>query len=564
MNDSIDEPNEIFSLGAKLNSNGSSYGDSATATIIDDDVPVIIDADTPAIFFGAAATESGDITVPEGSAATFELHVTDAAAGSTLELTLADGSALSPDDYASGSFQYSTDGGSNWNTYGGAIALAAGNTDLLIRTTTVGDNIDETDETFSLGAKLNSNGNEYNDSATATIVDDDTPKIFFGDSDTASGDITVPEGSAATFELHVTAAAAGSTLELTLADGSALSPDDYASGSFQYSTDGGSNWNTYGGAIALAAGNTDLLIRTTTVGDSIDETDETFSLGAKLNSNGNEYNDSATATIIDDDTTRLFFGDSDTASGDITVPEGSTATFELHVTAAAAGSTLELTLADGSALSPDDYASGSFQYSTDGGSNWNTYGGAIALAAGNTDLLIRTTTVGDDIDETDETFSLGAKLNSNGNEYNDSATATIIDDDTTRLFFGDSDTASGDITVPEGSTATFELHVTAAAAGSTLELTLADGSAEPGRLRIRQLPVQHRRRQQLEHLWRRHRVGRRQHRPADPHHHRRRQHRRNRRNLQPRRQAEQQRQRIQRQRHRHHRGRRLPATGVLR
>ncbi|KMJ47200.1 hypothetical protein ACG97_16775, partial [Vogesella sp. EB] len=73
------------------------------------------------------------------------LHVTSAAAGSTLVLTLADGTALSPADYASGSFQYSSDGGSSWTTYSGAITLAAGDSDLLIRTTTVGDNAEEMD-----------------------------------------------------------------------------------------------------------------------------------------------------------------------------------------------------------------------------------------------------------------------------------------------------------------------------------------------------------------------------------------------------------------------------------
>ena len=467
--DSVDEANETFTLGATLNSNGSSYGDSATATIVDDDIPTI--------FFGESDTASGDITVPEGQPATFALHVTGAAAGSTLVLTLADGTALSPADYASGSFQYSSDGGGSWTTYSGAITLAAGDTDLLIRTTTVGDSVDEANETFTLGATLSSNGSSYGDSATATIVDDDIPSIFFGESDTASGDITVPEGDPATFELHVTGAAAGSTLVLTLADGTALSPADYASGSFQYSSDGGSSWTTYSGAITLAAGDTDLLIRTTTVGDNAEEMDETFTLGATLSSNGSSYNDSATATIIDDDTPTIFFGASETASGDILVPEGDPATFELHVTSAAIGSTLVLTLADGTALSPDDYASGSFQYSSDGGSSWTTYSGAIALAAGDSDLLIRTTTVEDSVDEANEIFTLGATLNSSGNNYGDSATATIVNDDIPKIFFGASDTATGNILVPEGELATFELHVTGAAAGSTLVLALADGTA---------------------------------------------------------------------------------------
>ncbi|MGM8062883.1 type I secretion C-terminal target domain-containing protein, partial [Vogesella indigofera] len=428
--DNAEEMDETFTLGATLSSNGSSYNDSATATIVDDD--------TPTIFFGASETASGDILVPEGEPATFELHVTSAAAGSTLQLTLADGTALSPADYASGTFQYSTDNGVSWTIYSGSIALAAGDTDLLIRTTTAEDSVDEANETFTLAATLSSSGNNYGDSATATIVDDDIPKVFFGASDTATGNILVPEGELATFELHVTGAAAGSTLVLTLADGTALSPADYASGNFQYSTNNGVSWTVYSGSIALATGDTDLLIRTTTAEDSVDEADETFTLGATLSSNGSSYNDSATATIVDDDIPVIFFGAAATESGNITVPEGELATFELHITGAAAGSTLQLTLADGTALSPADYASGSFQYSSDGGSSWTTYSGAIALAAGDSNLLIRTTTVDDSSDEANETFTLGATLSSNGSTYHDSATATIVDDDyPPPVFYGD-------------------------------------------------------------------------------------------------------------------------------
>ncbi|WP_047393511.1 retention module-containing protein, partial [Chitinibacter sp. ZOR0017] len=59
--------------------------------------------ETPSITIGnpsAAAGNTNDITVAEGKDAVFAVHVEKAAAGSTLTLTLADGTALSPSDYS--------------------------------------------------------------------------------------------------------------------------------------------------------------------------------------------------------------------------------------------------------------------------------------------------------------------------------------------------------------------------------------------------------------------------------------------------------------------------------
>ncbi|MFC3532078.1 beta strand repeat-containing protein, partial [Vogesella facilis] len=468
VNDSFDEVDETFGLSATLSSNGTNYSDAATATIVDNDVPTIQ-------FVSDA--ETGDITVPEGNDAVFTLHITGAAAGSSLVLTMADGTALSPADYSSGTFQYSTDGGATWTAYTGAITgLTQGDHTLLISTTTVNDSFDEADETFGLSATLSSNGTNYSDAATATIVDNDVPTIQFV-SDAETGDITVPEGNDAVFTLHITGAADGSSLVLTMADGTALSPDDYSSGTFQYSTDGGATWTAYTGAITgLTQGDHTLLISTTTVNDSFDEADETFGLSATLSSNGTNYSDAATATIVDNDVPTIQFV-SDAETGDISVPEGNDAVFTLHITGAADGSSLVLTMADGSAASPADYSRLNFQYSTDGGATWTPYTGTITgLTQGDHTLLISTTTVNDSFDEADETFGLSATLSSNGTNYSDAATATIVDNDVPTIQFV-SDAETGDISVPEGNDAVFTLHITGAADGSSLVLTMADGSA---------------------------------------------------------------------------------------
>ncbi|MFC3533546.1 retention module-containing protein, partial [Vogesella facilis] len=412
---------------------------------------------TPTIEVGAAGTAVGDILIDEGKDAVFGVNITNAAAGSTLVLTFADGTALSPADYSSGTFQYSTDGGATWTTYSGSIAIAAGDSLLQVRTTTVSDNVDEQNETFGLGATLTSNGVNYSDGATATIVDNDVPTIQFV-SDAETGDISVPEGNDAVFTLHITGAADGSSLVLTMADGSAASPADYSRLNFQYSTDGGATWTAYTGAITgLTQGDHTLLISTTTVDDGFDEANETFGLSATLSSNGTNYSDAATATIVDNDVPTIQFV-SDAETGDISVPEGNDAVFTLHITGAADGSSLVLTMADGSAASPADYSRLNFQYSTDGGATWTAYTGAITgLTQGDHTLLISTTTVNDSFDEADETFGLSATLSSNGSDYSDAATATIVDNDVPTIQFV-SDAETGDITVPEGNDAVFTLH----------------------------------------------------------------------------------------------------------
>src|SRR5690606_30677287 len=136
--------------------------------------------DVPTILVGQPGTGTGDITIPEGTDAEFGVKVTGAAAGSTLTLTLADGTAISPDDYASGTFQYSLNGGTTYQNYTGAIALPAGATDVLGRTTTVDDLVDEANDTFTLGGTLTRNGTAYSVTASATLTHTDVPTILVG------------------------------------------------------------------------------------------------------------------------------------------------------------------------------------------------------------------------------------------------------------------------------------------------------------------------------------------------------------------------------------------------
>ena len=118
-----------------------------------------------------------DITVPEGDDAIFGVSIQGAAAGSTVTLALADGTAIDA-DYNEARFEFSTDGGTTWTAVSGPIAVPAGTSSLLVRTDTVADGVDEPDETFTLTGTLSSGSSTVADTGTATIVDgDDEPTL---------------------------------------------------------------------------------------------------------------------------------------------------------------------------------------------------------------------------------------------------------------------------------------------------------------------------------------------------------------------------------------------------
>ena len=113
------------------------------------------------------------------------------------------------------------------------------------------------------------------------IIDNDEPSITVGDAGDAIANIDVPEGTDAIFTVQVNDAAEGSSVTLTLADGTAIDAD-YNEAYFQYSTDGGTTWTDVSGPISLAEGDTTLLVKTDTFDDSLDEANETFDLTATV------------------------------------------------------------------------------------------------------------------------------------------------------------------------------------------------------------------------------------------------------------------------------------------
>ncbi|WP_071628102.1 Calx-beta domain-containing protein [Poseidonibacter lekithochrous] len=145
---------------------------------------------------------------------------------------------------------------------------------------------------------------------TATVHLDVKPKgepsVFVGtlcDADVKGHDITVNEGEDAILAVRVSGAEAGTTLSLTLSDGTALNTVDYNS-TFYYafvsdSTDMNNiTWIEYTGAVNVPEDSSRLIVKTVTVDDSNDEVNELYNLTATLSTG--ETN-TGTVTIVDND-----------------------------------------------------------------------------------------------------------------------------------------------------------------------------------------------------------------------------------------------------------------------
>ncbi|MEN9316884.1 MAG: hypothetical protein RIS35_3277, partial [Pseudomonadota bacterium] len=273
-NDTVDEPNETFTLTATLSSSGSDYAATGVATITDDDVPVIthVGAGDPAI---------DSVTVPEGTAAVFTVDVGPAPAQATdFALDLTGGTATLGADFTS-ALVFSN--GVTYDSGTGKITVPAGVGSFTVSVPTIDDSVDEVspeDFTLTVGGV----------SGTGFITDNDVPTIQVGDPTGADGntnDITVPEGTDAVFAVKLTGVAAGGTLTLGLAPSgtvAATEGTDYKVATFQYSLDGGTTWQnaTEGAPFAVNTGDGTVLVKTDTFNDTVDEPNETFTLTATL------------------------------------------------------------------------------------------------------------------------------------------------------------------------------------------------------------------------------------------------------------------------------------------
>jgi uncharacterized repeat protein (TIGR01451 family) len=304
----------------------------------------------------------GDASRGEGSSAgvVFSISLSQPSAQTvTVGYATANATATAPADYAA---------------LAGTVTFAPGVTSRTVKITTVGDTIDEDDETFSLLLSGAVGATIEDGQGTGTIVDDDTASLTVQD-------ISIVEGTggttAATFTVVLSVP---STREITVA---------FATAPVSGGATAGSDYVARSGVLTFPAGsNASQAVTVDVLGDAVDEPSEAFSLQLSSSVNAVIGRALARATITDDDDPPSV------GISDVSLTEGNSGNkafvFTLTLSAPSALSTrVRYQTADGTAIAASDYTARS---------------GEIVFAAGVTSMPVSIAVIGDTTPEADETF----------------------------------------------------------------------------------------------------------------------------------------------------------------
>ncbi len=302
VDDSIDEPDETFSVELTNPVNATLGVATATATIRDNDDP--------------PGVSVADATGTEGSTAEFVVSL-DAASARTIEVDY---------DTSSGTARESHD----FTATEGTLTFAPGATRSTISVQLADDALDEPAETFTValgspvGAEIDAG------TATGTITDnDDEPTVSVEDA-------TGTEGADADFVVELSAASGRDvTVDYATSDGTAV---------------GGSDFVSARGTLTIAAGAVGATVSVGLTDDAEDEESETFDFALTSPSNATVLDGSATGTIVDNDDSPMLGASAAVAD------EGEDLAFEVTLDAASSLTvTVDYGTSSGTALEPDDF-----------------------------------------------------------------------------------------------------------------------------------------------------------------------------------------------------------------
>jgi hypothetical protein len=395
---------------------------SATATILNDDVPSATIAVSP-----ASVTEDGAPNL------VYTVTLNQAAFAATSVNYTIGGTAANGTDYA---------------TIASPLVIPAGNTTGTITVNPTADATIEADETVTLTLAA---GAGYTvgvpNSATGSILNDDLPNLTIND-------VTLAEGDAGTtnfvftVSLSAPAGPGGVTFNVATANGTATAGSDYVASSLTAQT--------------IPAASSTYTFTVQVNGDTVDEANETFFVNVTGVVNAVVVDGQGIGTITDDDPQPSL------SINDVTVVEGNAGSTNAVFTVtlgAASGQTVTVAYAtaDGTATAGVDYAA--------------TIGTAT-FAPGSTTQAVTVPVLGDTAPEANETFVVNLSAPTNATIGDAQGTGTITDDDTTLSI--------GDVTVTEGdagtTTATFTVTLSqpAGAGGATFDIATSNGTATAG------------------------------------------------------------------------------------
>ena len=400
--DRIDEPTETFALRITGVVNARGPSEPATGTILDNDSPPVLTV--------------ADVTASEDAGHVAFIVTLSAPSG---HFVTADFTTLGRTATAGVDYTVTT----------GTLIIPPGWTSVIVRVPISDDEIDESDETFSL--RLANPGNATlgaTTTATATITDDDDPPILAvfgaGVAGGASSGAGASEGAA---PVTGTSVDDGRTPTLTVADASAAEGDgavgftvvlDFMSDrdvTVDYATSGGTatageDYTPVTGTVTIPAGSGAVRIRVPVADDSLDEPAETLTvtLSAPANATLAGGAVSATGTIVDDDDPPGL------TAADATVSERDRiVTFTVTLDAVSGRDvTVDYATSDGTATAGEDYVA---------------VAGTLTIPAGDSGATIVVPVLGDARDERNETFTLTLSGAQNAVVSRSSITATIAD-----------------------------------------------------------------------------------------------------------------------------------------
>ena len=390
-NDSVDEPNETFTVTLSNASSGSAISSTAgsgTGTINDDDPPEFSISD-------ASATESMGIVF-------------------TVTLSSA------PDSQATVSYATSIEAGDTAETgdftavTATALTFTTSDTSKSFTIDVTNDQVDEENETFTVTLSNASGGPTISSTAgtaTGTINDDDIPPSVGFDSTIPSRSegedlVFTVELSGPLTEKEVTVDYAAST------SGSDTAEDADLSGATS-------------GTLTFAAGDRTKSVTISTTDDSVDEDSETFtvSLSNASNANTSAATDNVMGIISDNDAEPQLSIDDPSGAEDDGANDGSIE-FTVQLTGATE-KTVTVSYAT-STVSGDTATSG-----TDFTAVSAT---TLTFTAGVTTQSFTVVTKLDTVDEENETFTVTLSSASNATIDDSTGTGTITDNDNTSML----------------------------------------------------------------------------------------------------------------------------------
>ncbi|WP_170114188.1 Calx-beta domain-containing protein, partial [Kangiella spongicola] len=415
--DNLVEGDETFAVSLSADNAAVTDTDTATGTIVDNDILTIDIAASVATASEPATDGEFTITMSNPSATDTDVFVSYAG-------TATDGA------------DYNLTGTSGTTT----VTIPAGSTTATVAVEVLDDSLVEGSETVDATVTAVSNGNIGTATGTVTINDNDSRVTV--------EDVSVNESDGfATFTITLEEAIAGGTdVTYSFTDGTAT---------------GGVDYDNTGGTVNFTgtAGET-RTFNVAITNDAIVEGDETFTVNLSASNPNVIDTDTAVGTIVDNDAlTVSVVATTPTAQEPATNGE-----FTVSLSTTSASDTTVTVAYSGTATSGTDYNLT--------GANGTT---TVVIPAGSTDAVISVDVIDDNIVEGDETVVATITNTDQGTISNASDTVTIESEDTASVTVEDVTVSEA------GSPATFRVTLNGEVAGGTdVTYSFTDGSATGG------------------------------------------------------------------------------------